>query len=508
MQDNILFEARQVTKQYGETTALKNINLQFYAGEIIGLIGENGAGKSTLLKIISGVEKASSGTVWLHNAPFSCDNMIHANKAGVGMVFQEQSLINNLTVAQNIYLGREHLFRKFGVIQWAAMNRAAKTALEAVGVLNISGNQKVSSLNFAAKQMIEIAKVFDIVSSSGTEHALILLDEPTSVLGTEEITQLFTQVRKLRDAGHTIVFVSHRLDEVLALTDRIYVFKDGENAGCMHTSDATEDLLYEKMVGRNTTDAYFKTHRQTVPEDKVVLEVRNLSRYGVYRDIHFSLHAGEVLGLCGVEGSGKEEICNAICGDEPADQGEIIIHNQVRKLHSPHKALKHGILAIPKERREEGMISILHIADNIMLSNLQGVSSFGILSKGKQNKQAQTWITSLGIKCLGAHTPMQHLSGGNAQKVVFARAMASKLDVLILNHPTRGVDVGSREDIYNLIRDITASGVSVLLLGDTLDECIGLSSRIIVMKDGEMHGEFTCNPDGKPTQLEIIQHMM
>ncbi len=509
MEANALFRAEGIGKNYGDFAALKGVDMHIRAGEIVGLIGENGAGKSTLLKIISGVESPSAGKMSMNGQPYACANPLQANGMGVGMVFQEQSLIKNLTVAQNIYLGREWMFRSWGVINWRSMNRAAEKALAAVGVAGIAPDRKVWDLNFASRQMVEIAKVFEIVRCDEGRHSLILLDEPTSVLNEAEAEHLFQQMRRLKEAGNAIIFVSHRLNEVIGVTDRIYIFKDGEEVGLIDTPAATEHILYEKMVGRTTTGQYYKTDRQTVPGAEVVLRAESLSSPGVFRDVSFELHAGEVLGICGVEGSGNEALCQTICGDDLPGSGEVTVRGRVhRGFSSPTAALASGILAIPKERREEGIVGILSVADNIAMSNLGGVAPHGLISGRRLLKLAQDWITRLGIKCGSRDERVMNLSGGNAQKVVFARVMASGADILILNHPTRGVDVGSKEEIYSLVRDITARGGSVILLGDTLDEYIGLSSRLLVMKDGLVTGDFPCPADAKPEQVEIIKYMM
>lgn len=505
-----LFLATDISKYYGEFGALRNVDMEIFPGEVVGLIGENGAGKSTLLKIITGVEQPTTGAMTMHDQPYRVQNPLEANALGVGMVFQEQSLIRNLTVAQNIYLGRESRFRSHGIISWRTMNQAAREVLESIGITALRPDKPIWDLNFAARQMVEIAKVFDIVTARrGGRPSLILLDEPTSVLNEAETEHLFVQVRRLRDEGHAIVFVSHRLNEVLSLTDRIYVFKDGAGAGLVDTHGATEQTLYEMMVGRTTTGQYYKTERQSPPGGEVALKVTHLSLRGIFRDVSFDLRQGEVLGLCGVEGSGNEAVCSVICGDASATSGSMTIGGKtVADFASPTEALGMGILSIPKERREEGMVGILSIADNMILSNLGAVTSKGAISGKRHRAVTDEWIKKLDVKCTSPHERMMRLSGGNAQKVVFARAMLSDAKVLILNHPTRGVDVGSKEEIYNLIRDMTAHGAAVILLGDTLDEYIGLSSRMLVMKDGVVTGEFDCPADAKPSQVEIIKYMM
>ena len=503
-----LFSARNITKSFSGTQALKGVDLDVYPGEIVGLVGENGAGKSTLLKIIIGAQPPTSGEMTMHGEPYAPRNPMDGNHAGIGMVFQEQSLIVNLNVAQNIFFGHEDRYRRYGFINWKLMNADAEKVLANCDITNIPVRKKVFDLNFATRQMVEIAKVVNVAHRDDGKSCLILLDEPTSVLSEEEVQTLFRQMRKLADKGHGVVFVSHRLDEVLAISDRIYVYKDGMSMGHMETKDASEAILYEKMVGRNSSNEYYQLDKQITPKEAVVLEVKNLCKFGVFKDVSFQLHHGEILGLCGVVGSGKEDICSVLCGDESPTSGEILLEGKPVKLSSPEKARKAGILMIPKERLYEGIVGILSVEDNIALSNLSQLKSGISVSPKKINQQALQWIDTMNIKTDGPKALIMSLSGGNQQKVVFSRAMASGCSIIILNHPTRGVDVGAREEIYTLIREIVAKGKSVILLGDTLDECIGMSSRIIVLQDGLITAEFDAAVDNKPSQVDVVSHMM
>ena len=508
MEKELLFKTHDVGKIYGSNTVLQGINVEINRGEIIGLIGENGAGKSTLLKIIAGVEKPSMGTMEMNGKPFQASSMMDANRQGIGMVFQEQSLISNLTVAQNIYLGREKDFARGNLINWGEMNKSARKVLDAMGLQNISAKAKVRDISFAMRQMVEITKVFDIVSETANNRALILLDEPTTVLSDAEMKVLFDKVRQMKEMGNSVIFISHRLQEVLEITDRIYVFKDGRLTAEVDTPGADEGLLYEKMVGRETDGEYYVSARQTVPTEEVVLECENLSMFGSFKDVSFKLHKGEVLGLCGVEGSGKEDVCAVLSGDEAKTGGTIRVGGKEMNFASPSDARRAGILSVPRDRREEGMIGILSLCENISISNYQKNASHRLISNRRQNENARKWIQELGIKCSGVDQRINNLSGGNAQKVIFARVLDSECPILILDHPTRGVDIGAKGDIYGLIRSITEKGFSVLLMGDTLDECLGLSSRIIVMKDGLVCGEFDCPVDGKPDQVDVVKLML
>ena len=503
----VLFETKGVGKTYGSNTVLHDIDMKIHSGEVIGLIGENGAGKSTLMKLISGVETPSMGEMFYMGKPYVATSIINANKQGIGMVFQEQSLVANLTVAQNIYLGREKKYSKAGLVNWAEMNKDAKKALERVDI-KLEPGKKVRDIDMATREMVEIAKVLDVVTEAAEGHAIILLDEPTTVLSDDEIQEMYVQIRKMKAAGNGIVFISHHLDEILAITDTIYVFKDGEETAVFPTAEANIDVLYEKMVGRATTGEFYVEAQQSVPSDKVVLEVDDLSLFGVFNHISFKLHEGEVLGLAGLDGSGAEDVCNCLVGQVAPTEGRILIEGKEVRFGNSYQARKAGILSVPKDRRDEGMVSILSIEDNITISSWEHMKSKGLLSGKKIRQTALKWIKEAGIKCTGPKERISQLSGGNAQKVIFARVLESGCKVLILNHPTRGVDVGAKQEIYRLVREMTAAGHAIIVIGDTLDECLGLSSTVIVFRDGLISGSFDCPVDFKPSQQEVVHFMM
>jgi ribose transport system ATP-binding protein len=503
----LLFSATDIQKHYAATHALKGVELQVHEGEIVGLVGENGAGKSTLLKIIIGAENQTSGTMTMHDVPYEPKNPMDASRHGVGMVFQEQSLIVSLTVGQNIFFGHEKKFSILGVINWPKLYKSAQEVLEEIDI-HINPRKRVSDLNFATRQMIEVAKVINVTKSTNSEKCLILLDEPTSILSEDETKNLFRQMHKIADRGHGVVFISHRLDEVLEVSDRIYVYKDGASVGSVVTKEADEAKLYEMMVGRSTSTEYYQLDKQIQPQEEVLLEVKNLGLMGVFKNVNFQLHRGETLGICGVIGSGKEDICEIICGDERQSSGTIILKGKEVKFSSPAEGLENGILMIPKERLVEGIVRIASVENNIALSNLESIAIASIVTNSKVRKQADEWIKHMRIKTSGPRELLIQLSGGNQQKVVFSRALASASDVLILNHPTRGVDVGAKEEIYAIIRDMVSQGKAVILLGDTLDECIGMSNRILVMKDGLVTGEFNAPADNKPSQVDVVSVMM
>jgi ribose transport system ATP-binding protein len=471
-------------------------------------VGENGAGKSTLLKIMMGVQPQSDGKMKMNGDVYSPRNPKEANANGIGMVFQEQSLITNLTVGQNIFLGKEKQYSLGGLINFKKMYDKANEILEVTNLSDIKPQKYVREYKFADRQMVEIAKVINQAYSSSKEHALILLDEPTSVLNQKEIDQLFSEMRKLASAGHSIIFVSHRLDEVLKITDRIYVFKDALRVAEFETAKTSEKMLYEAIVGRTSGSEYYFTQLQKDPQEEVVLEARNLGLFGTFKDLTFKLYRGEILGFYGVVGSGKEELCSVLCGDIKPTSGEILVNGKRALYSKPSDALNDGVIMIPQERNIEGVVGVLSVADNIAISSYEHLGKWGLVSKKNLVKQAEKWIEKLRIKTPSSKTSVSDLSGGNAQKVMFAKMLSSKSSIVILNHPTRGVDIGAKEEIYQLIRQMIDEGKSIIMLGDTLDECIGMCNRILVMKDGLVTGEFEAPPENKPDKMDIVQCIM
>jgi ribose transport system ATP-binding protein len=508
MNDGTLFACGGICKSYYGTRALQDICFTVNRGEIVGLVGENGAGKSTLMKVMQGTEKADAGQMTMGGKPYAPQNSRKANELGVGMVFQEQSLISNLTVAQNIFFGEESKFKKAGIVDWGKMNRETKAILDDLELTDISPKQKIADIQFSRRQMVEIAKVFSRVSRSVGGGSLILLDEPTSVLNAEEIKILFARIRLLKEAGNGIVFISHRLDEIMEIADKIVVFKDGRSVCSLPKEEADESIIYEKMIGKNSSGEFYRIEKQTEPQDRVLIEAENLGLFGYFKGVDFTLRAGEIVGIYGVVGSGKENLCGVLAGDEKHTDGILKVSGKVVRFHSPHKAFKTGVCCIPTERRVEGQVGPATVRENISYGCLNLLCGRFLISVKKDRELAAKWIKDLKIKCTGPEQAVDDLSGGNAQKVVFARALSGNADVIILNHPTRGVDVGAKEEIYEIIRAATRRGFGIILLGDTLDECIGLSNKIMVMKDGLITKVFDAPPDGKPSQLDVVRHMM
>jgi ribose transport system ATP-binding protein len=484
--------------------ALDDVSVEVRPNEIVGLIGENGAGKSTLMKLLTGAYRQDSGEILLSGEPLVIRNPRDATAKGIAMVYQEQSILPNLTVAENLFLGREENFTTFGRMNWPKLKRAAQAELATVH-LDIDPLTVCEDLSFGQRQMVELARALSLASRTGGTP-VILLDEPTSVLEAAEIEILFRLVRELKSRA-SFVFVSHRLDELLSLSDRVYVMKDGKVVAEMASAEASVKQLHELMVGRSMNGEYYRENLQKPCRDEVALSVQHASLGHALDDVSFEVRRGEVFGVAGVVGSGREELCRVIAGLEKLDAGEVRIGGTLLKPQANH-AVALGVGYVPRERKVEGLVTQMSVAENLTLPRLGRVSRGGIVRKGSERKIANEWIQRLRIKTPGPDASCRNLSGGNQQKVVLAKWRFAGSQILVLDHPTRGLDVGAKEEVYQLIRELTAEGVAVVLTGDTLEEILGLSHRIMVMRDGRAQTLLPCEVGSKPSQVEIVEHMV
>ncbi len=500
-----MLTAHEICKSFAGVPALKQVSLEIRPNEVVGLIGENGAGKSTLMRILAGTHHPDGGTLMLDGQPLKLRDASDAARHGIGMVFQEQSLLLNLSVAENIYLGQEDRFVRFGLMNWKAMRAAARRQLDKIGV-DIDVTARTGELSFAARQMVELAKALTL-EETVSRPLVILLDEPTSVLSGSDIDVLFKRVRSLKTRA-SFVFVSHRLDEVLEISDRVYTMKDGEVVAEHQARDVSGPELHQIMVGRGLQSSYYKEDRQQPPQSEIIVDAHQLGHSGAFHAVDLQIRAGEIVGIAGVVGSGREEVTRAIGGFLPCTEGRLTIKGEDVHFHTPGDAVRRGIGYIPRERRIEGLVMFLSIAENITLADLKPVMRNGFISYGSERKLAADWIKRLRIKAPGPDIACRKLSGGNQQKVVLARWMTAGSRILILDHPTRGLDVGAKEEVYELVRDLSAQGVAVLLISDTLEETIGLSHRVLVMRDGEVTAEFDAAPGNKPDQVDLVRAMV
>lgn len=500
-----MLEVNGISKSFLGVKALQNVSITIGESEVIGLIGENGAGKSTLMRTLAGTIRPDSGTMALDNAPLRLRGTRDAALHGIGMVFQEQSLLLNMSVAENIYLGQEDRFTRLGLVNWRAMREAARRQLAKIGV-DIDVRTRTSELSFAARQMVELAKALTL-EESVSRPLVILLDEPTSVLNAADIEVLFDRIRALKKRA-SFVFVSHRLDEVLRISDRVYTMKDGQVVAEHRAADVTAPELHEIMVGRGLQAEYYKEPRQKPPKPEVMLEAKGLGVRGAFHGLNFKIHAGEILGIAGVVGSGREELSRTLAGFEPQTEGSLVVRGQEVRFGSPEQAVRQGIGYIPRERRYEGLVMFLSIAENISLADMSKVMRNGAIDYRRERRLATEWIEKLRIKAPGPDVACRKLSGGNQQKVVLARWMTAGSRILILDHPTRGLDVGAKEEVYELVRDLSEQGIAILLLSDTLEETIGLSHRVLVMRDGAVTAHFDAAPGDKPDQVDLVREMV
>ena len=501
-----ILAVRDLVKEYPGTVALAGVSIELRVGEVLGLIGENGAGKSTLLKILTGVEAPTSGKVLINGEIMHLRGVRDATAKGIGMVFQEQSVIPNLTIAENLFLGREAALTRFGVIRRSKRRRLALQALEPVGI-DLDPNTVVEDLTFVQRQLIEIAKVLLIGQSSG-QAPVVLLDEPTSVLEGDDLERLISLIEKLRQDS-AVVFISHRLDEVLRISDRVYVLRDGEVVAECRPEGATEHDLHLLMVGAEHSDDYFGIERQRSDFGPVRLRVTDLLVKGMREPLSFELRGGEVVAFVGTEGSGTEAVARGVVGVLERSSGKIVIDGAPAAIRRPSDSAKLGIGYVPSERKTDGALLSLSLRENLTLAYLDEFATSHMVSRRRERAATKEWVERLRVKTPGIDVPMRSLSGGNQQKVVLAKwLLSNRLRVLVAETPSRGLDVGAKADVYEVIRDAADRGVGVMLLADTLEEAIGLANRIIVLRDGRQTAEIEAPASAKPVPVDLIEWMV
>ncbi len=500
-------EVRGLVKHYPGVKALDGVDLVVHQNEVLGLAGENGAGTSTLLKALVGLVRPDAGEIWVRGEKVRLRSVVEAADHGIGMVFQEQSLVPNLTAAENIVLGSEGKGVRRGIYRWDAMRRLAQEQLDKIGS-QIDPLARTDTLTFAERQMVEITKVLRIEERT-SNPPVIILDEPTSVLESAEIETLFTQVRRLREFA-SVIFVSHRLDEVLDVCDRVLVLRGGQSVGEVPTAGAAPAELHRMMIGSTgSDDHYHDTASERTDEPlRPRLVVRGLSG-ATFRDVDLDVHAGEIVGIVGVHGSGREDVCRALFGAEPIEAGEVTLDGEKLDLSGTRAACAAGVGYVPAERKIEGMVGPMSVADNMTLTKQKSRCSGPLVMPQKQATLVDKWIERLSIRTPHRGTAIQRLSGGTQQKVVLARwLVAGDIRLLLLDHPTRGLDIGARSEVYRLMRELANSGVATVLRADSLEEAIGMSDRVIVMSDGRATAEVGCPSGAKPTPLDLVKEMV
>ncbi len=464
-----------VSKGFPGVQALSDVHLEVARGEVHALVGENGAGKSTLMKILYGVHQPDEGTIELNGQPVTIADPHHAQKLGISMVHQELQLVPALDVARNIYLGREPS-RGAGIIDWPALYGDADGLLKQLGI-HLNSHSRVRRLSVAQQQMVEIAHALS------WKPSLLILDEPTSSLTKQEIDELFRILSDLRASGVAILYISHRLEELDQIADRATVFRDGHYIATVdaHTTPIPE--LIRMMVGR-TLDQQFPKE-SVIPGDEV-LRVEGLGRVGVFEDISFNVRRGEIVGMAGLVGAGRSEVARAIFGADPLDRGTVYVNGKAVDIRSPDDAIAAGIGLLPEDRKGQGLVLVRPVKVNATLTVLDRLSRLGVIDLGKRDSLARKEVQDLRVRTPGINFRVGNLSGGNQQKVVLAKWLAANPKVIIFDEPTRGIDVGAKVEVYNLMNGLAREGVAILLISSELPEVLGMSDRILVMREGRL----------------------
>jgi len=476
-----LLEATGIDKRFGGVVALRDASFACERGEIHALLGENGAGKSTMVKVLCGVHAPDAGTVAIDGQPAAFRNPAGAAAAGIVPVFQELSLVPDLSVAENLFMRVEPRTR-LGLIDGRRMNREAGALLDRLGFGGIDPEAAVRDLSLAERQIVEIAKA---ISRS---PRVLILDEATSALNAQQVEQVFAVVRRLRDEGVAIVFISHRMDEVRDLCDRATIFRDGQTVGTVEMARASDDEIVRMMIGRPLREAFPpRPPRPANPEP--LLEVRNLTWGQDLRDVSLTLHRGEILGLSGLEGQGQGDLLFALSGASAGASGAVRVRGEPVRLDGPRAAMASSLALVPEDRKTQGLILPLPVGENITLATLRKVARGGVVSEELEDEATAAMQQRLAIKTAGMDVPVRFLSGGNQQKVAIAKWLLTDADVLLLYDPTRGIDVGAKQEIYQLMQDLTAQGRGILFFSTDLAEVVGLCDRALVMYEGAVASE-------------------
>ena len=484
-----LVAMREIHKRFAGVHALRGVNFEIGAGEVVALLGENGAGKSTLIKILGGAHQPSSGQVLLDGKEVHFHNPLQARDAGIAVIYQELNLIPGLTIRENIFLGQES--GRFAFLDHAAERTQARACLERVG-LNLEPDRLCSSLTVAQQQAVEIAKAL------AREARVVVMDEPTAALSPREVEQLFTIVRDLRNQGIAVIYISHRLEEIDEICDRVVILRDGEQVGEGRVSDLDRNRLIELMVGR-PLESEFPPRTPKIGEETI--EVSGLCRGTKVRNVSFKAHAGEVLGFAGLVGAGRSETMRLVFGADEKEKGTIRLGGNEVEIDEPREAIRNGICFLSEDRKGEGLVLKHSVIENFALPNLDQYSRNGILDRTRERDEFDHYTGELRIKISSPEQIARNLSGGNQQKVVIAKWLANRSEIIIIDEPTRGIDVGAKYEIYQLINRLAEAGKTIILVSSELEEVLGMSDRIIVMHEGEVRGEIDDVPSASAEDI-------
>ncbi|WP_121299520.1 sugar ABC transporter ATP-binding protein [Planococcus citreus] len=481
-----------ICKSFSGNNVLKNVHFSLEKGEIHALMGENGAGKSTLMKIMSGIYTRDSGTVEVKGKKVEFTSPKQAEAEGIAVIHQELNILPHLSIADNLFLGREETVGRTGILKTKDMERKTKKTLGDLG-LDIDPSLPASTLSVGQQQLVEIGKALSM------DAEMIIMDEPTAALTDREIETLFVTIRDLQKRGVSFVYISHRMEEIFSLCDRITILRDGEFVGERKISETSFEEIVQLMVGRELGDR-FPERSSSIGDVK--LSVKGLSRKDCFEDISFDIHKGEIVSIAGLMGAGRTEVAQSLFGYKKADSGTVELDGKPAKIDNPQKAKELGIGYVTEDRKSEGLIVDFTVEENISMANFESISKKGLLSKDKERSLYDRMVKRLGIRTSGPDQAAKSLSGGNQQKVVIAKWLGIEPDVLILDEPTRGVDVGAKKEIYSIINELAARGVAILMISSELPEVIGMADRVLVMHEGKLTADL---PKQEVTQ-ETIMH--
>ena len=498
MNKDYLFKAEKISKSFGLTKALADVDIEIKKGEIQGLIGENGSGKSTLASICAGIQKPDSGSMYLNGDKYKPGGTIDAVSHGVSMVVQEQGTIGLITVAANIFVGEENLFVKTGFLNAGKMHQEAREILNSIGAAHINPKSMIDSLTFEDRKLVELAR------SLYMSPKLWIIDETTTALTVKGRDILYSMMKKLRDAGCSVLFISHDIEEIIRLCDSLTILRDGVLTATLQKPEFDSDKIKQLMIGRELSGHYYREDDKSRYDDAVVLEVKNVSS-GILKDVSLVLHRGEILGVGGLSDCGMHELGKIMFGLTTPKSGKVFLDHEA-KVTDAVSAVERGIAYVSKNRDKESMMPVCSIKDNVCLPSLRDLKRFGVIGRKSEKRLSEKWMEELSIKAHSVNQYCNTLSGGNKQKVVLAKWLGKGSDILILDCPTRGIDIGTKASIYMLIEELKLKGKSIVLISEELPELIGMSDRIIVLKDGIVSGEF--NREDGLTEAKLIQKMI
>ncbi len=485
-----VLELRDVDKSFGAVRALQGAHLALHGGEAHALVGENGAGKSTLVKILTGVHTADHGEVRLDGAPVDFASPADARAAGIAVIFQEPTLFPDLSVAENIFMGRQPT-RAFGRIDHEALVTGAEALFDRLGH-RLDPRRPARGLSIADQQLVEIAKALSF------DARVLIMDEPTAALSGVEVERLFAVARSLRESGAAILFISHRFDEVFDLCDRVTVMRDGQHVSTDPITDLTVEEVVRRMVGRDVEALFPKVDAEL---GEVALQVDGLTREGVFSDISFTVRRGEIVALAGLVGAGRSEVVRGIFGVDDLDAGTVTVNGQPLRPGSPSAAMAAGLALVPEDRRQQGLVMAQSVERNTTVTRRRHLARFGLLGGGREREWASRWTSRLQVKTASLRSPVSTLSGGNQQKVVLAKWLSTDPAVLIVDEPTRGIDVGTNAEVHRLLSELAGQGLAVLMVSSELPEVLGMADRVLVMHEGRLTADI---PRAEATEETVM----